>query len=73
MKKIYESPKVFKLDETASALGELDCDIGSGAGSCGNGQAAIGACAQLGSNAGTPCSIDGSNPQQQCGAQGSGK
>ena len=72
--KEYESPKAFKLDETDSIYGQqLDCDVGSGAGSCGSGQGAIGACAHPGNSAGTQCTGDGNSPEQQCNAQGIGK
>ncbi len=54
-KQTYEPPKVFKLDEAESLQGQTDCDTGSGAGSCGNGQAAVGACAHEGKSAGTKC------------------
>lgn len=61
-KRPYEPPKVFKLDEAESLQGQTDCDKGSGAGSCGDGNVPVGACAHPGSTAGTKCTVPGNTP-----------
>jgi len=61
-KPVYESPKVYKLDETESAYGS-DCESGSAPlDSCGiPGQSATG-CGNPGMTATTACAAEGQNP-----------
>lgn len=68
-KPIYESPRVFKLDDTESAFGA--CNPGSTPGdSCSMpGHVAEGACAD-GYDAGTMCTVPGHSQGMGCSPQG---